>query len=124
MVIDFNGTILCAGDSSAVAGDPTGPDKLSVKLTPGTEDYEYVDAVGIDAEHVGCDVVGLSFSVVRTYATLAAARDAVVSLTASAPREGALSVDSRAFIAKAALKDMTIRQVGCSLVINYSIEGF
>jgi len=124
MVIKFNGVVICAGDSAAAAGDPVGPDGVNVRVTPGTEDYEYLGAPGIDAEHVGCDVAGVSFSVTRTYATVEAARAAVFSLAASTPREGALLVDGNALIVKATLRDMAIRQVGCSLIINYTIEGF
>jgi len=124
MTITLDNVVLCAGDSAATDGDPVGPDGSNVRVAPGTEDYEYIGAEGIAAEHVGCDVTGVSFGVARTYATVEAARAAVFSLTLSTPREGTLYVDGRTLIAKAVLRDMNIRQVGCTLIINYTIEGF
>ena len=124
MIIKLGSIVLCAGDASSTSGDPTGPDGLNVRLSPGTEDYEYINADGIDSEHVGCDRVSVSFGVTRTYATVAAAQSAAVSLNVNAPRQGALTADSATLITQATLRDMDIRQVGCSLLIRYSFEGF
>jgi len=124
MTITFNGETLCAGDSAVAEGDPVGPDGLRIHVVPGTEEYEYLGAEGIAAEHVGCDTAGVSFRVARMYASIPAARSAAFSLKASTPRQGVLSVDGSALIAKAVLRDMDIRNIGCTLVINYTIEGF
>ncbi|MCL1922043.1 MAG: hypothetical protein FWG50_13395 [Kiritimatiellaeota bacterium] len=124
MTIVFGGDILCAGGRSDGAGSPSGPDGLNIRLAPGTEDYEYGGADGIDAEHVGCDALSVSFGVVRTYASTAAADAAAIVLTTGATRSGALAVDGTAVMARATLRDVSVRVSGCTLFVNYTIEGY
>ena len=124
MTITLNNTILCAGSNAGTPGDPTGPDSLDQRLQPGTEDYEYINAPGIDAQHIGCDRVSLSFSVTRTYPTVNAAQTAAITLKATTPRQGLLAIDGTTHIAQATLRDMDTRQIGCSLIIRYALEGF
>jgi len=124
MVIKLNNIVLCAGSAAGSPGDPTGPEGLNMRLSPGTEDYEYLNAPGVDTEHVGCDRKAVSFGVARTYDIEAAAQAAEVTLMASAPRAGELAIDGKAVIAKGTLRDLDIRQIGCTLLIRYSVEGF
>jgi len=124
MVIKLNSIILCAGAGAGSPGDPTGPDGLNIRLSPGTEDYEYINAPGVASEHVGCDRKAVSFGVARTYATVDAAQAAEITLATGTPRQGSLDIDGAPVIAQATLREQDIRQVGCTLLIRYNFEGF
>ena len=124
MQIKLNGVTLCAGGAGGAEGDPVGPEGINIRLSPGTENYEYLNADGIEAEHVGCDSCAVSFGVTRTYGTVAQAQTVAIGMKAAAPRQGALEIDGAALLAKATLRDLDIRQIGCSLVMRYSVEGF
>ena len=114
---------LCAGDTRDTAGASSGPIDLAGGKVPGTVDREYVDAVGVEPEHIGCDRVTLSFGVVRTFTTPALASAAAVALKAGVPPVGEVKIDDSSYMA-AARCTYTFGQVGCTLSIKFQLEGY
>lgn len=114
---------LCAGESRATDGSAAGPVDMSGGKVPGTVDREYIGAAGVAPEGVGCDRVMLSFGVMKTYTTAALASAAAAALKGAVPATGAVAIDNSAYMAMARCT-YSFGQVGCSLSIKYSLEGF
>lgn len=114
---------LCDGDERTTAGASVGPEQLSGGKVPGTVDREYIAAEGVEPEAIGVNRVVLSFRVTRTYAKVADAVTAAAALKSGVPAVGAVAMDSQPYMAHARCS-YTYGQVGCTLVINYQLEGY
>jgi hypothetical protein len=123
MEIKIDNAVLCKGDAAAAAGDGVGPDNYFIRLTRGVDTFEYIGAAGIDNEHKGVDRKVMSFSVVRTYTTIANAllgEAAVLALD----MEGAVTVDGATRMTKGNVTNLDIRHIGQTLICSYVIEGY
>lgn len=124
MQIKIDNAVLCYGDAAATSGDGVGPDNYRFRLARGIDTYEYIGAAGIDNEHKGVDRKIISFSVVRTYSTIANAL-AGVATVCGLDMEGAVTIDSTTTImTKGNVTSLDIQHIGQSLICSYVIEGY
>jgi len=123
MEIKIDNAVLCFGDHQTTAGDAIGPDNLRIRLQRGVDVFEYIGSAGITSEHKGCDRKSISFSVTRTYASVATAEASVLTVM-GLDMEGAVTVDGNSFMALGNVLTLDIAQIGCSLICSYQIEGY
>lgn len=123
MEIKIDNAVLCKGDAAATAGDGVGPDNFRFRLARGVDTFEYIGAAGIDNEHKGVDRKIISFSVVRTYASIANALSGVATVS-GLDMEGAVTADSTTIMTKGNVTSLDIQHIGQSLICSYVIEGY
>ena len=116
-------TTLCSDAERSVNGTPVGPGNLSFAEAPGVEMREYVGADRVAPEHVRCNHGTLTFQATRVYATAAAAAAYALAGHLAEPVEGALKYGSTTIFAHACVTSRRIGMVGCTVVVNYTIEG-
>lgn len=116
-------TELCAGQERNNTGSPVGPENLSFSEAFGVIERAYVGADRQVPEHIKADLGTCSFSVTRTFASVAAALAYISTGIFAEATSGALKFDSTTVFEKAALKSRVVSQVGCTVKIAYSIEG-
>ena len=123
MTISLGSTTLCGGQSRNSTGSPVGPENLTFSEAFGVVEREYIGADRVKPEHIRCDLGTCSFSVTRTFGSVADALTYVSSTVFSEDKSGAFKFDSTTVFANAAIKTRTISQVGCTVKISYTIEG-
>ncbi len=116
-------TTLFSDGGRSVAGAPVGPGNLSFVEAPGVEMREYVGADRVQPEHVRCNHGTLTFQATRVYATQAAAAAYALAGHLSEPVEGVLKYGTTTIFAKACVTSRRIGMTGCTVVVNYTIEG-
>lgn len=128
MTITLGSSTLVAGQARNSTGSPIGPRDLKIRDTPGVAVREYVGADRVSPEHVRCDHGVIEFGATRTFASVDAAL-AWATGTGSGQffgeaSEGELKFDnSRVFGAKSAVTSRSLAVVGCTVAVNYVIEG-
>ena len=115
--------VLCSDGERSVDGSPVGPGNLAINEAPGVEQREFVGADRIRPEHVRCDHGTMSFQTTRVFATVAAASAYALVGHRSEPVEGVLAYGSTTIFPKACVTSKRIGMVGCTVVVNYTIEG-
>lgn len=115
--------VLCSDGERSVDGSPVGPGNLSISEAPGVEQREYVGADRIRPEHVRCDHGSMTFQATRVFANVAAATAYALTGHLSEPVEGALKYGATTIFPKACVTSKRIGMVGCTVVVNYTIEG-
>ena len=116
-------TVLCSDGERSVNGAPVGPGNLSMAEAPGVEMREYVGADRVAPEHVRCNHGTLTFQATRVYATAAAAAAYALAGHLAEPVEGELKYGETTIFAHACVTSRRIGMVGCTVVVNYTIEG-
>ena len=116
-------TTLCSDAERSSSGSPVGPGNLSVVEAPGVEMREYVGADRVTPENVRCNHGTITFQATRVYDTqaLAAAYALVGHLVE--PVEGVLKYGNTTIFDNACVTSRRIGMVGCTVVVNYTIEG-
>lgn len=115
--------VLCSDGERSVDGSPVGPGNLSISEAPGVEQREYVGADRIRPEHVRCDHGSMTFQATRVFANVAAAAAYALVGHRSEPVEGALKYGASTIFPNACVTSRRIGMVGCTVVVNYTIEG-
>jgi len=124
MEIKIDNAVLCKGDAAATAGDGVGPDNYRFRLTRGVDTFEYIGSAGIDNEHKGVDRKTMSFSVVRTYSTIANALAGVATVS-GLDMDGTVTIDgTTTAMTKGSVSSLNIQHIGQSLICSYVIEGY
>ncbi|MBR3222512.1 MAG: hypothetical protein IKF72_09820 [Kiritimatiellae bacterium] len=116
-------TTLCSDAARSVDGAPVGPGNLSFVEAPGVEVREYVGADRILPENVRCNHGTITFQATRVYATAALAAAYALAGHLSEPVEGVLKYGTTEIFAHACVTSRRIGMVGCTVVVNYTIEG-
>lgn len=116
-------TTLCSDAERSVEGSPVGPGNLSFAEAPGVEMREYVGADRVTPENVRCNHGTLTFQATRVYATQALAAAYALAGHLSEPVEGVLKFGTTEIFAHACVTSRRIGMVGCTVVVNYTIEG-
>ena len=115
--------VLCSDAARSVNGAPVGPGNLSMAETPGVEMREYVGADRVVPEHVRSNHGTLTFQATRVYDTAAAAAAYALTGHLSEPVAGTLKYGSSVIFQNACVTSRKIGLVGCTVVVNYTIEG-
>lgn len=115
--------VLCSDGERSVDGSPVGPGNLSISEAPGVEMREYVGADRVAPENVRCDHGTMTFQATRVFATSALAAAYALVGHRSEPVEGVLAYGSTTIFPKACVTSKRIGMVGCTVVVNYTIEG-
>ena len=115
--------VFCSDAARSSAGAPVGPGNLSCVETPGVEMRDYVGADRVEPEHVRCNHGTLTFQATRVYATPALAAAYALAGHLAEPVEGVLKFGSTTIFPKACVTSRRIGMVGCTVVVNYTIEG-
>ena len=123
MEIKLGNTKLCEGQTRNNTGAPVGPRDLRDAETPGVVIREYVGADRVVGDRVGCDHGTVTFGVTRTFSSVALATAYAPVGHRSEDAVGALKYDSTTIFDDAAVTRREIAQVGCTVVVNYTIEG-
>lgn len=129
MTIMIGDTVLCAGHTRNSTGSPVGPSGLQMELQPGVESRTYVGADRVEGEWVKCDTGIVTFSVSRTFGSVDAALAWISDKSGSGfigeASEGVLKFDGVAIFGdkKSVVKNRRMAQVGCTVAVNYTIEG-
>ena len=123
MTITLGNTTLCAGQARNTTGSPVGPRDIRDNEFPGVVMREYVGADRVAGDHVGCDHGSVTFGVTRTYGTVAAATEYALVGHRAEDTVGPLKYDNTVIFENAAVTSRSIAQVGCTVVVNYTIEG-
>ena len=116
-------TTLCAGRARNTTGDPIGPEGLSGADMPGVVTRDYIGAEREHPELVRCNHGSVSFSVTRTFADVDAAEEYMSSTFLNEGSEGDLYYGSRKVYDSACVTSRTYAWVGCTVKVNYTIEG-
>ena len=116
-------TTLCSDAERSVDGSPVGPGNLSFAEAPGVEMREYVGADRVKPENVRCNHGTLTFQATRVFATQALAAAYALAGHLSEPVEGVLKFGTTEIFAHACVTSRRIGMVGCTVVVNYTIEG-
>ena len=116
-------TTLCSDATRSVDGAPVGPGNLRFVEAPGVEIREYVGADRVQPENVRCNHGTITFQATRVYATQALAAAYALAGHLSEPVEGALKYGTTEIFAHACVTSRQIGMVGCTVVVNYTIEG-
>ena len=116
-------TTLCAGRARNTTGSPIGPEGLSGSDMPGVVTRDYIGAEREHPELVRCNHGSVSFSVTRTFANVDAAEEYMASTFLDEGSEGALYYGSRKVYDYACVTSRTYAWVGCTVKVNYTIEG-
>ena len=123
MTITLGNTTLCAGQARNSTGDPVGPEGLSFSEAFGVIERSYVGADRQAPDPVLPDLGTCTFSVTRTFATVAAALAYVSAGVFSEAKSGAFKFDDTTVFAAAALKSRVVSQTGCTVKVAHTIEG-
>lgn len=116
-------TTLCSDAERSVNGTPVGPGDLTLVEAPGTEMREFIGADRVFPEHVRCDHGTLSFSATRIYSSPANALAYVLSTLPSEPVAGTLKYGTTTVFSNAVVTSRRVAMIGCTVVVNYTIEG-
>ena len=123
MEIKLGNTKLCEGQTRNNTGAPVGPRDIRDAETPGVVIREYVGADRVVGDRVGCDHGTVTFGVTRTFSSVALATAYALVGHRSEDTVGALMYDDTTIFENAAVTRREISQVGCTVVVNYTIEG-
>ena len=115
-------------------GDPVGPEDLRGSDAPGVITRDYIGAAREVPEVVRCNHGSITFGVTRTFANVAAAAAYMAKGAATAPgsgeagfwgeeSSGALYFGSTKVFETAAVTNRTYAWVGCTVKVQYTIEG-
>ena len=115
--------VLCSDGERSVNGAPVGPGNRAISEAPGVEQREYVGADRIRPEHVRCDHGTMPFPATRRFADAAAAAAYARVGHRSEPDGGALKYGESTIFPNACVTSRRIGMVGCTVVVNYTIEG-
>ena len=116
-------TVLCSDGERSVDGAPVGPGNLAINEVPGVEMREFVGADRVTPENVRCNHGTMAFQATRVFGSVALAAAYALVGHRSEPVEGVLKYGSSTIFAKACVTSKRIGMVGCTVVVNYSIEG-
>lgn len=127
-------TTLCAGQTRNATGSPVGPEDFRGSDAPGVVTRDYIGAEREVPELVRCNHGSISFSVTRTFGSVDDAAAYMSKGAATAPASGAegfwgegssgaLYVGETQVFANAAVTSRNFSWVGCTVKINYTIEG-
>lgn len=123
MIITLGSTTLCAGQTRNNTGDPVGPRDIRDTEAPGVVIREYVGADRVVGDRVGCDHGTITFGVTRTFSSVALATAYALVGHRAEDTVGPLKYDNTVIFENAAVTSRSIAQVGCTVVVNYTIEG-
>lgn len=123
MTITLGNTTLCAGQARNSTGSPVGPRDIKDAETPGVVLREYVGADRVAGDRVRCDHGVVTFGVIRTYGSVADATAYALVGHRSEDTVGALKYDDTTIFENAAVTSRSIAQIGCTVALNYTIEG-
>ena len=123
MDLTLNNHVLCSDGERSVDGSPVGPGNLSISEAPGVELREFVGADRIRPEHVLCNHGTMTFQATRVYPTAAAAAAYALTGHLAEPVEGELKYGAATIYQNACVTSRRIGMVGCTVVVNYTIEG-
>ena len=115
--------VLCSDGERSVNGAPVGPGNLTVVEAPGVEMREYVGADRVEPENIRCNHGTITFQVTRVYSSAALAAAYALAGHLAEPVEGVLKYGSTTIFPKACVTSRRIGMVGCTVVVNYTIEG-
>lgn len=116
-------TVLCSDAARSVNGAPVGPGNLAINEAPGVEMREYVGADRVAPENVRCNHGTMTFQATRVFASVALAAAYALVGHRSEPVEGVLAYGGTTIFPKACVTSRRIGMVGCTVVVNYTIEG-
>lgn len=116
-------TVLCSDATRSVNGSPVGPGNLAIDEVPGVEMREYIGADRVKPEHVRSNHGRMTFQATRTYASASDAAAYAMTGHLSEPVSGALKYGDTTIYANACVTSRRIGMVGCTVVVNYTIEG-
>ena len=116
-------TVLCSDSERSVGGTPVGPGDLTLVEAPGVEMREFIGADRVFPEHVRCDHGTLAFRATRVYSSPALALAYVLSTLPSEPVAGTLKYGNSTVFSHAVVTSRRVALVGCTVVVNYQIEG-
>lgn len=127
-------TTLCAGQTRNSSGSPIGPEDFRGSDAPGVVARDYIGAEREHPELVRCNHGSISFGVTRTFADVAHAAAYMAKGAATAPgsgeagfwgegSEGSLYIGGTKVFEHACVTSRTYAWVGCTVKINYTIEG-
>lgn len=114
---------LCSDGERSVNGAPVGPADLAIAEAPGVEMRQYVGADRVTPEHIRCNHGTLSFRATRVFASQALATAYALVGHRSEPVEGELKYGSSTIFQRCTVTSRRIGMVGCTVVVNYTIEG-
>ena len=123
MTIAIGNTQLCAGQTRNSTGSPIGPEDFRGSDAPGVVTHDYIGAEREVSELIRCNHGQISFGVTRTFADVAAAAAYMATTFWTEESSGALYFDSTQIFATACVTSRTYAWVGCTVKINYTIEG-
>ena len=116
-------TTLCAGRSRNSSGSPIGPEDMRGSDAPGVVTHDFIGAARETPELIRCNHGSVSFSVTRTFADVDSAEAYIASDFLDEGSEGALYYGSRKVYDSACVTSRTYAWVGCTVKVNYTIEG-
>lgn len=115
--------VLASDAERSVDGSPVGPGNLQIAEAPGVELREYIGDERIAPEHVRCNHGTMTFQATRVFATSALASAYALAGHLEEPVEGVLKYGATTIYPKACVTSRRIGMVGCTVVVNYTIEG-
>lgn len=116
-------TTLVASQTRNTTGAPIGPEDLRGSDAPGVVTHDYIGAAREHPEVIRCNHGSVSFGVTRTFASVDAAAAYMAGSFWTEGSEGALYFDNRRVFEFAAVTSRIYAWVGCTVKINYTIEG-
>ena len=116
-------TTLCAGRTRNNTGSPIGPEGLIGSDEPGVVTHDYIGAEREVPELIRCNHGMISFGVTRTFADVDAAEAYIAGPFWTEGSSGALYYDNTKVLDNACVKSRHHALVGCTVKINYTIEG-
>lgn len=116
-------TTLCSDGARSINGAPVGPADLAIAEAPGVELRQFVGADRVTPEHIRCNHGTLSFRATRVFASQALATAYALVGHRSEPVEGELKYGSSTIFQRCTVTSRRIGMVGCTVVVNYTIEG-
>lgn len=116
-------TTLCAGRTRNNTGSPIGPEDFRGSDAPGVVTHDYIGAARETPELIRCNHGSITFSVTRTFADIDAAEAYIASTFWAEGSSGALYFNETKVFDNACVTNRTHAWVGCTVKINYTIEG-
>ena len=123
MEITIGNTVLCAGQARNQTGSPVGPEGFRGVDAPGVVTHDYVGAEREHPELIRCNHGSISFGVTRTFANEEDAGAYMATDFWTEGSEGALKFGSTTIFETACVTQRAYAWVGCTVTVNYTIEG-
>ena len=123
LVKESSTTTLVAGQGRNTTGDAIGPEDFRCSDAPGVVTHDFIGAARETPELVRCNHGTVSFGVTRTFADVASAAAYMASDLWTEGASGSLKFDSTTVFDTACVTSRVTAWVGCTVKINYTIEG-